>query len=103
MNPAAPSGREPGARHQPALEDNGRKQRNKGRGVGRVLQPQDVDGKAVSESAWGLFWAVQSRNANKEGKNPGLVRKGGLKSCSLRKVSCMPTGLGMWSRSDVRV
>lgn len=75
MNPAAPSGREPGARHQPALEDNGRKQRNKRRGAGRILKPQDVDGKAASEGTWGLFWAVRRRNANKEGKNPGLLER----------------------------
>lgn len=75
MNPAAPSGREPGARHQPALEDNGRKQRNKRQGAGRVLKPQDVDGKAASGGAWGLLRAVQRRNANKEGKNPGLSER----------------------------
>lgn len=75
MNPAAPSGREPGARHQPALEDNGRKQRNKRRGAGRVLKPQDVNGKAVSEGTWGLFWAAQRRNANKEEKILGLSER----------------------------
>lgn len=39
----------------------------------------------------------------KKKKKAEAVRKGAGKSRGLQKVSCVPTGLVLWSRSDTRV